>query len=284
MNAFEINPYIRLAIPSVVPPRWSIKRRIIFDYELVYIERGVLHLEYNNESYTCRAGQLILLRPGVPHSMKIGNKELSQPHIHFDMQYLPDSEQVPISFKDIQDCTPEELSFIREDIFENYKESPLIKIADMERFLDLFFGVIATSSPTEALKRKSLMLRIISILIEECFPHALTRLGEYPIERRIKDYIDAGQGTDISLTTLSRAFSYDKFYLEKKFKEAYGISIIAYRNKRRMALARSLLRTESVSCVAERLGYKSIYAFSRAYKTYFGTPPSAEREAKKTDN
>ena len=52
------------------------------------------------------------------------------------------------------------------------------------------------------------------------------------------------------------------------------MGIIAYKNERRLGAARLLLKEESVTEVARRLGYSSIYVFSRAFKNRFGVSPS----------
>ena len=77
---------------------------------------------------------------------------------------------------------------------------------------------------------------------------------------------------------LEKQYSYSKYYLERQFKKAYGISLIAYRNEKRMQHARKLLELESVSDVAEELGFRSIYSFSRAFKKQFGICPSECRK------
>jgi len=275
MNAFSINPYIRVAMPSFFPSGYMIKRRIIFDYELIFVESGILHLDYAQEQYTCLAGQLVLLRPGIPHSLTAGEGGLSQPHIHFDMEYSYDSERVPVSFKDSPMCSNEELKQVREDVFASYPQYPLLSVSDKDRFLDLFYRVVCPPVGTDYLTRKAKLTEIIAMIIKENYPDCLSATVEYPIEEQIKEYIDAGQCMNMSLSELSQSFAYDKFYLEKKFKQAFGISLMAYRNKKRMQLAKALLYTESVSTVAEKTGFKSIYAFSRAYKNAFGVCPSS---------
>lgn len=96
----------------------------------------------------------------------------------------------------------------------------------------------------------------------------------YPIESAVKDYIDAGQGMSLSLEDIAMQFDYSKYYLDRRFKDAYGISLIAYRNEKRMSLAKELLKEEAVSIVFEKMGFSSIYVFSRAFKNHFGIAPS----------
>ncbi len=92
---------------------------------------------------------------------------------------------------------------------------------------------------------------------------------------QLKDYIDAGQGMTHTLDDLAKQFSYSKYYLERQFKKEYGVSLMAYRNQKRMELAQQLLKSRSVSAVADTLGFTSIYVFSRAFKQFFGVSPSA---------
>jgi hypothetical protein len=37
-----INPYIRVAMRSILPAGNQLKQRMIFDYELIYLEKGEL--------------------------------------------------------------------------------------------------------------------------------------------------------------------------------------------------------------------------------------------------
>ena len=48
MNLSLINPYIRLAMESRILAGHNIARRVIYDYELIYIEEGNFTFIYNN--------------------------------------------------------------------------------------------------------------------------------------------------------------------------------------------------------------------------------------------
>ncbi len=275
MNPFEINPYIRVAIPSVLKKGRVIGPRIIFDYELIYIEKGLLNLDYGAEKYQCRPGTFLFLRPGVTHCFSI-MEELSQPHIHFDMIFQPNSPNVPISFKNKDQLTPEEQKMIRPDLFAEYPPTPLLQFADRERAFELFRGVICDAKASPLLQ-KARLTEILDLLIQDHFP-GFFHLGERnSVAGQIKSYLDAGQGLWHSLADLEQQFSYSRFHLERQFKKEYGISLIAYRNKKRMELAKERLKSTSVSEVAEEMGYSSIFAFSRAFKNYFGHNPSKEK-------
>ena len=116
-----VNPYIRVAMQSVLRKDTEIARRIIFDYELIYIAHGEFILNYNETDYKCTKGQFILLRPGISHSFTVTDTDLSQPHIHFDITHRPQSEFIPISFKDLDKMSDAEREWIHKDYYSTYK-------------------------------------------------------------------------------------------------------------------------------------------------------------------
>lgn len=276
-----INPYIRVAMRSVLKKGTALARRIIFDYELLYIADGEFILNYNGVDHKCEQGQFILLRPGIPHSFSGINSDLSQPHIHFDMTHRPDSPQVPVCFKDPGDLTDEEKKKIRRDIFEDYPQQPFVTFGDPEAALRLFYAVIDQPKHS-SLTRKGLLIQLLDLLIAHNFPRVFEERIHcvHSVEARVKDYLDAGQGMSADLDSIAHQFNYSKYHLQRRFKDRYGVSLMAYRNDKRMQLAKTLLGSESVSDVTVKLGFSSIYVFSRAFKNHFGISPSAFKKVR----
>jgi len=272
MDLSLINPYIRVAMQSIIPSGHKIARRVIYDYELIYLERGEFTFVYDDIKYSCEAGDIIFIRPGIAHSFLIDRGEISQPHIHFDITYRPRSEKIPVSFKALENMTETEKTRIHKDYFSSYPKTPFINIKNKEEFLDGFYRVIAKES--SPLVKKALMIQLLSIIINDNFPDVLEAQEFSPVEIQVRDYLDSGNGLTMSLDDLAKRFFHSKFYLEKKFKKAFGSSIIEYRNEKRMEFSNYLLEEHSVSAVAEMLGYGSIYSFSRAYKLRYGYSPS----------
>ena len=276
MNLSLINPYIRLAMESRIPKGHNIAKRVIYDYELIYIEEGSFTFIYDDKPYLCSAGDFIFIRPGISHSFHLDRGEISQPHIHFDITHRPQSEMIPISFKDIDKMSDEEREWIHKDYFSAYNRTPLLNIQKNAEFLAIFKRIVSEHS--DDLTRKSLMVQLLAIIIADNFYELLQMEKQTNVVFQIKDYIDAGNGMGMTLDDFAKTFFYDKFYLERKFKDAFGLNLIEYRNKKRMEIAKNLLKLYSVYEVSELVGYQSIYAFSRAYKNYFGYAPSKKRE------
>lgn len=274
MNIQCINPYIRVAMESTLAPGTVIHRRVIFDYELIFVESGGVTLTYNETAYPCRAGQFVLIRPDVPHSFSDITTPLSQPHIHFDLTYSSRSARIPVCFRDRDQLTEEEREWMAEDAFSAYPLVPFVTFQDNTAAKALFYAVVR-GQHSPPLWRKAQLTMLLDRLIADNFPDCFAQKSDgVGVAQQIKEYWDAGQGLSATLDELESQFNYSKYHLERQFKKEFGTSLITYRNARRMETAQRLLQNASVSAVAEQLGFTSIYVFSRAYKQYFGYPPS----------
>ncbi|MBQ8140298.1 MAG: helix-turn-helix domain-containing protein [Clostridia bacterium] len=276
INVHKINPYIRVAMNSVLSQGRVINKRVILDYELVYVERGRFLLTYADESFECKEGDFIFIRPGIPHSFDCRYEDLYQPHIHFDMTYSQDSHARQVSFKDLPDMSAEEKNLISKDLFAPYPPNPLIKFEDKDTALSLFYETIPSHRNNASLTKKAAMLELINMIITDNFPNCFSGGEDNNVVRiceHVKNYIDSGQALNMSLSDFEKQFSYNKYYLDRLFKKQYNVGLISYRNKQKMLLACQLLRTESVTAVAEKLYFSSIYSFSRAFKNEFGVSP-----------
>jgi AraC-like DNA-binding protein len=80
---------------------------------------------------------------------------------------------------------------------------------------------------------------------------------------------------------LARAVALSRSALAERFAAAVGEPPIQYLLRWRLALAAQHLRSgrETVGRIAERFGYESETAFSRAFKREFGLPPAGWRRS-----
>ncbi len=276
MDAFSFNPYIRLATESILTKGCYIARRALFDYELIYVEKGSFRLSYAEKEYEPKAGDFLLLRPAVAHSFDCYSGDVSQPHVHFDMVYTSHSEENPISYKDLPEMSVAERGRVAEDIFCDAPLIPFVTFKEPERAVWLLKKVIAAFRANALLEGKAYMTLLLSLLFENNFKDVFEKRTLDKTEllcREIKALIDGGSGFSLSLSEIAARFSYHPTYLEKLFRDGYGVGIIAYKNARRMQEAKRLLSSESVTAVSHHLGFSSVYAFSRAFKNHFGFSP-----------
>lgn len=93
---------------------------------------------------------------------------------------------------------------------------------------------------------------------------------------QLMNYIDTHIYTMKSLTELCDITGYNYNYLSNLFKRVSSKTLMEYYTKRRFEVANLLI--DEGRCrlteISELLGFSSLYSFSRAYKNYFGYPPS----------
>lgn len=282
MNLNTFSPFVRYAARSYLRAPFKIGRRIIFDYEIIFLESGSFLLTVEDQSYVCNKGDVIFLRPGQPHCLEsLEDSSVSQPHIHFDLCYGPYSEKAYISFKDPAHFTPEERAWIQPDLFADTGIGPLLKISDMPAFRELMFSIISDyfcKNQLHQLELKQKMLALLQMVIRDNLSDYEQAAPESDIAAMLKQFIDYNYKNIISLDTLEQQFHYSRYYLSRAFADYTGTSIIRYYNEKRLAYAKEMLRQGAgVTQVANELNFTSIYSFSRFFKNAAGCSPSAYR-------
>lgn len=92
---------------------------------------------------------------------------------------------------------------------------------------------------------------------------------------KINTYVQAHLSRAVTLADLAHALGYSESYLRAVFKDQLGISLGRYIRQSRLSEAAKLLQSTdlSISEIAQRTGFESPFAFSRAFKKVFGLPP-----------
>ena len=124
---------------------------------------------------------------------------------------------------------------------------------------------------------------IITQLLIECISSAKPSEKKHRIPPMISDirsYLTANYAEKITLDHLAARFNLDPYYLQKLFKKHIGQSPIEYIIYLRMAHARSLLRTGSmtISEIAYKVGVENISHFARQFKKLEGISPGQYRK------
>lgn len=103
------------------------------------------------------------------------------------------------------------------------------------------------------------------------------------MDRRVQTaiaFIESNFTRDISIGEVAAAASVSISTLTRLFKQHTGLTVLAWRDEKRLALACEKLTHSSlrIAAIAERIGYPDQLYFSRCFRRHFGQSPSDYRK------
>ncbi len=114
-------------------------------------------------------------------------------------------------------------------------------------------------------------------LVSRLFEIYRVVFGEYSnfdIATAAEIYIRKANEIDIPVQAIASELQVSRNYLSYVFKKKHGITIQEYIFRRKMRNAKDLMLQEySLKYIAEKTGYADVYAFSKAFKKFYGISP-----------
>lgn len=283
----NFSPYVRRAWYSRLKPFAKIGEREIFDYELLYIKEGEAIVTIEGQDYSAVPGDVFLLRPKKRHTIRsLYEKSLIQPHIHFDLQYRDDYQEVYIPYITSDQMPPENMRLFREDILNQLLENIPVQIhlknaGIFEQFIFELIDELEKPSPITQVRQQWLFLRLFDLFLSEsmyALEHKMQTHSQ-SVANKIKLYLDNNQSRHITLDELSRVMFLEKSYIGRVFKRYYQDTPIGYHQKLRIQKAKNLLiyTNLTITQIASLTGFASIHDFDRVFKKLEGKKPSSYR-------
>lgn len=281
----EISPYLRVAFYHKAS--FVMKPRIIFDYELLYLEKGQMLIDIEGSKYKLEPGQLLLLKPGIEHTIRTLGDELAwMPHIHFDLKEDDKSSEVPINFKTLDQCDELEKSYIRTDLLSEppFDFPPVIVLNHHKEIKSLIIQLIKIYNrklPEEELLSKSLVIQILYEIHKGLSQERENDLYlhndaiEDTAEFMLKNY-----EKNITVEELAKQACLSVFYYQRLFKKKYSVTPHDYLIRHRIEKAKELMvyTPMSLSEIGRVIGYKQMSSFSKVFKNKEGMSPRDYRK------
>ena len=96
---------------------------------------------------------------------------------------------------------------------------------------------------------------------------------------RAKEIIMSEYSSNLSIKDIAYKSAINECYLKKDFKKYYGMTILEMLQKRRLEVAKELLKDDfSINEVATKVGYKHTGHFSKLFFNYFNIIPSSYKK------
>ncbi|MCC3377318.1 AraC family transcriptional regulator [Cohnella sp. REN36] len=237
--------------------KWQKREKPLANYDLFYVWSGEGEVFLNDKPYAVGKGSCFLFRPG-DHTSATHNpqKPLVLTYIHFDVSG-PVTE-IPKPYRVLED--PFEFEHL------------------LSRYVRLFLVETYAAEEEARLILKQLVIQLLRHDREEPVERkASNQLTESIHE--VANYIRQHPGVPHRVDDLAARAGLSSRYFSIKFKELIGVSVQTYMIRTRIERAQYLLvhAGMNVTEVADALGYRDIFFFSRQFKQYTGKSPSEIR-------
>lgn len=248
-------------------------------WEMVYIDRGEANIGAGDEIVHLREGQVFFHRPGEFHTILAGTTGPNIMVISFDGALSP---LRAIAHRVLMPDIAARAS-LRQIIQEGEAcFGPVLDISTQHRLTPLDSAPFAA---TELIETYLTQLLILLVRAEEKTPPSEAGLprpltdDQYGIALSMRLTALMREHPDGSLTfdDLCRQSGLCSTALKKHFRRVNGMGVMEYYRRLRLEEARRLLREGryNISQTAEKLGYSSVNAFSRQFRSLLGVTPTA---------
>lgn len=240
-------------------------------YEITYVLSGTGAFYVDDTVYTMQKGDLLLVRKGQMHN--IISAEIEPLRFFY------------LGFDFVEPIVNEKIAQLKSffDTNEQVQFHNAVSLQDtFMRVLSKFISDDVLSNLLVEAYMQEIICGVYRIFSRKFYKNYLLSGSNNSDEKLVYDvinYIDVHLESMENLSALSAEFWYSYTHIAQKFSAFTGESLKSYHTKRRFEKSNEYLRQGySVTKVAELMGFKSIQAFSRAYKKYVGMAP---REYKK---
>ncbi|WP_238186318.1 AraC family transcriptional regulator [Paenibacillus sp. L3-i20] len=237
--------------------RWARREKPMANFDLFYVWSGEGEVEVNGVHYKVGPGSCFLFRPGdYTSATHHPQRPFVLTYIHFAVNEQIDL--IPVRYRMLSDTVDFEYM--------------------LSRYVRLFLVQTYAAQEEAKLVLKALLIQLLradhQAPVEKKGSNQLTEAIH-----EIANYIRQNPSIAHRVEDLSSRAQLSPRYFSMKFKEMIGMSVQTYMIRTRIERAQHLLMHAgmNVTEVADALGYRDIFFFSRQFKQYTGRSPSEIR-------
>ncbi len=247
----------------VMPLHWH------SEFEIIRVQRGVLHLYLNNEEYVAEAGSVIFIGPGTLHRAEPLDCAYECAVFHLKLIAGHNSSRVS--------------DLVRELLSAEAEVEP--ECPEAEEQAGELIDLLAEEGDYFELRVIALVAEILHILYTEGYVKPMQGANKRFVHRRavltlLIDKIEKDYTEKITLSELSAMTQINEKYLCRFFREFTGQTPIDYINRLRVdrACYEMTVNRLNVTEAAYESGFNELSYFSKIFKKYKGITPGQYRK------
>lgn len=240
-------------------------------YEIYYLVKNEVNYFIGNRSINIKEGSVVIVPPNVIHTTRSLNSHKRKRYLI----YIPET-----FISDFLRDEPDLLKKLEIDPF-------VIKPADRQHVEKMFYNLLNEyqSKDSSIVMQKSLLGELLVTLYRLSLDDKTSTLSadfnKSPKQiLALTNYINSNYNQDITLDSLSKEFFLHPAYISRVFKKQLNINFSNYLKSVRIREATMLIKNSNleISEIAERTGFATAGAFTRAFKSSTGVTPLQYRK------
>ena len=232
---------------------WIHPKRVIDSYEMLYVIKGEVYLEYRSRPHILSENSLIVIHPGVYHGgYKTSDQETSFYWFHFLLTDDAILNQLP------------EVITINNDLKLKTILNQLLDAANSGKYPAYMADLITATVICEVIMQNQ-----ISLAPEN-----------HRIMHEVSEWIRINADKKMSVEIVSGQFGYNPDYLSRLFKAAYNMGLKQYIYEEKIKAAKNLLISsyKSIKQIADLLGWENENQFIKFFKYHESVSPKKYRD------
>jgi AraC-like DNA-binding protein len=253
--------------------------------EIAYVLDGKGKHAVGNNQYEIYKGDLFIINYDVPHGFFAMDDKSDIPVVYncvFMPEFLDNSLFRSMNINDIAS------SFLFKSLFPDdsntlpdlkLQGTDYIEIGDIFNKMYLEYKSMKQGYP-DIIRAYLIELLIKIIRYMYMYNYKTVSAKNFELITKAVDYLKQNYNTEIRLEDIAVKSFTSKNYLSKLFKEVTGMNFSEYIHKIRINEACSLLRStdQSVSSIAEQVGFNDMKFFYEIFRRITGTTPGKYRK------
>ena len=240
------------------------------NYTVFYCKRGNVRVQNGAVNIEMSNNQAMLIDSHNAFGYKFENDDFECLYFQISSSYfsqIKDDKDFLRAFEYIKptdsviDCTGE--NKILEFLFKSLIECNMLKL-----------GI------SHVLPRVKTIISHFAIYYDKKFPNDTVTSDSIPAQ--IINYINRNYLSDITYQTINEKFFVSKPVINEILHKFTGLTLRKYIESLRLKDAKEMLETKNAKTTAKLCGYKTYSTFFRAYKRFYGTPPTNASDNPKT--